>query len=162
MKDVWHELLKFADYHRGLIAGVLVALLGGAYLVGCDVTTSSLTTPHRRVSAVELQAETRRIEAQLVERRNLLVAEVDTLNAEIDRFYESLQLAADDLERQMQFRGQMIHAIGGFALDAAAGQLNPVAAITALLSLISLGAASGLAVDNLRKNRVIQMLKEQQ
>lgn len=160
MRDFWHDILKLADYHRGLLLGAAVAIVAAVSLFGCDVTTTSLVDPNRKVTARQLQAEVDLLESNLSKRQNQLIAEIATFNDDVDQLDASVGSALDDLQQQYELREQMIRTLGGFAVDAAAGQFNPVSALSTLFSLLSLGAAGGLAVDNFRKGRVIRVLKD--
>ena len=160
MTDCWHTLLKFADHNRGFLLALVVAGALAAYMFGCDATTGSLIVPGKPVNSQELRAEARRIESDMAKRRNLLVAEVTDFNDEVARFNESAKEAVSDLERKHEVRRQIVQIVGGFASDAAQGEFNPVSAISTLVTLITVGASAGLALDNYRKGRVIGLLKD--
>jgi hypothetical protein len=160
MRDSWHALLKWADYHRGVLAaGVIVTALAG-YLVGCEPRTHSLISPGDSITASQLVAETQIVESNLDRQRNELVREVSDFNEEVARFNEATEAAVVELQRQHELRQQITETIGGFASDAVEGRFNPISAISALVTLITVGTASGLMVDNVRKNRVIKLLKD--
>ena len=160
MTDWWHALLKSADHNRGVLLALVVAGALAAYMFGCDATTSSLIVPGKPVNSREFRAEVRRIESDMAKRRNLLIAEVADFNDEVDRFNESADEAASDLERQQEVRRQIVQTVGGFASDAAQGSFNPVSAISTLVTLVTVGASAGLALDNYRKGRIIGLLKD--
>ena len=160
MRDWWHALLKLADYHRGVLLAVVIVTALTVYLVGCDVTTGSLIVPGKAVTPRQLSAEIRQVEASLDQRRNRLVTEVADFNDEVARFNGSADAALSDLRHRQEIRSQVIQTVGGFASDAVEGRFNPLSAISALVTLITVGTATGLAVDNVRKNRVIKLLKD--
>lgn len=160
MRDLWHDLLEKADYHRGALFGVGIAVMLALALFGCDVTTTSLVDPNRTVNSQQLLAEVSLLEKNLSTRQNQLIADIATFNDEAKRLDESFISATTDLQRKYELRAQLVQAVGGFAVDAASGQFNPISAISTLVSLLSLGAAGGLAVDNYRKGRVIKVLKD--
>lgn len=160
MKDWWHALTKLADYHRGTLLALAIVAALAAYLVGCDVTTSSLIAPGTTVTPRQLDAEVRQVEAGLAKQRNRLVADVADFNDQVAHFNQATDAALADLQSQQEIRSQIIETIGGFAADAVAGQFNPLSAISALVTLIAAGTATGLAVDTVRKNRVIKLLKD--
>lgn len=161
MKDSWHALLKLADYHRGVLGASTVVAILGAYLVGCEAKTSSLIASGEAVTPRQLRAEVRQLESALANRRNHLVTAVADFNDEVSRFNEATQTATLDLKHQQELRSRITRTIGGLASDAVEGRFNPVSAISAMVTLITAGAATGLAVDNARKGRVIKLLKDQ-
>jgi len=159
MPDYFHSLLKLIDHHRGIVAAVVVCTTLGGYLFGCRIQTTSLVDPERQVTPQQLRNEARAFDQQLETRRNMLLADIENFNVELAAYELSITDRLGDIERQEALRAQIVQTIGGFATDAATGTLNPVSAITALISLLGIGAASGLAVDNFRKQRVIKQLK---
>lgn len=159
MRDSWHALLKSADYHRGVLAAAMIVTALASYLVGCEVKTSSLISPGDRITPQQLVAEGQLIESNLAKRRNNLVREVSDFNEDVVRFNEATDAAVSELKRQHELRQQITQTIGGFASDAIEGRFNPISAISALVTLITVGTASGLMLDNVRKNRVIKLLK---
>jgi hypothetical protein len=159
MPDYFHALLKLIDHHRGIVtAAVICAALSG-YLFGCRIETHSLVDPDRRVTPQQLRNEARTLDQQFESRRNMLLADIENFNVDLAAHELTITDRLDDIQRQEAIREQIVGTIGGFAADAATGTFNPVSAITALISLFGIGAASGLAVDNFRKQRVIKQLK---
>ncbi len=160
MRDWWHELLKVADHNRGTLMAVAIVVAMAAYLLGCNATTGSLIDPGTSVTSRQLHAEIQHVEADLAKRRNLLTSEVANFNDDVIRFNESAEAAVADLESQEEVRRQIVQIVGGFAGDAAQGNFNPVSAISTLVTLITVGTAAGLAIDNRRKGSVIRLLKD--
>jgi hypothetical protein len=159
MPDYFHAFLKLIDHHRGIVLAAVICTALGGYLLGCRIQTTSLVDPDRHVTPQQLRHEARTLDQQFETRRNMLLADIENFNVELAAYEQAIADRIDDLERQEALRAQIVSTIGGFATDAAAGTFNPVSAITALISLLGIGAASGLAVDNFRKQRVIQRLK---
>lgn len=159
MRDWWHVILKRLDHSRGTVLGLTIASVLCGTLIGCEITTGSLISPGLRVSTQQLQDEIRALERELSNRRAELLNQIDHFNAQVQSFEETVKDRSDDITQQQQLREQIVAQVGGFAVDAANGSFNPVSAISTILSLISFATASGLMVDNLRKNRVINRLK---
>ena len=160
MRDWWHDLLKFADHNRGALTAAAIVVALAAYLLGCNATTGSLIDPGASVTSRQLRTEIQHVEADLAKRRNLLTSEVANFNDDVVRFNESAEEAVADLESQEEVRRHIVQIVGGFASDAAQGDFNPVSAISTLVTLITVGTAAGLAVDNRRKSSVIRLLKD--
>lgn len=159
MNDLWHLVTNWLDHNRGLLLSVLITGALSAYLVGCDVTTSSLISEGKPVTREQFIAEIHHRELSFAEQKNLLDAQVKNYNAQVEQFNSVVEVGLTDLERKEELRGQIIATVGGFATQAVEGRFNPLSALSALIGLISLGAAAGMGVDNYRKNRVIEQLK---
>jgi len=134
--DVLHKLLKVVDHDRWKVIGVVVALLVGVALVGCQSRTASVLTDEK-VNRVQLQAEAMTLQAR---------AEAD-----------AAQLAAGfaDLDKQDEMRRTAIEWFSGIAAAGVQGTLSPTTAIAGLANLALLGLCGGSVVDGRRKDKVI-------
>ncbi len=157
--DLFHKLAKLIDHNRGMVIGLLLTSLLATYLTGCQATTPSLRDASRQVTAAELRAEADALAVGLMQRKQSIELRLEAYNQEVEQFNYRLGDAAEDLNQKMQFRAQVVKTLGGLAVGAAEGSINPLSAITAILGLLSAGSAMGLGVDNLRKDRLIKKLK---
>ena len=160
MVDILHKILKWVDHNRGLVTALLLAVMLSVWVVGCQPKTTSVLDPHQKVTAAELQREMAIVSRDLSKREAMIAQMQAALEAEAQEKSDAIAAAIDDLDRQIAMRKQMITAIGAMGQSLAAGTLTPAAGINGVVSLILLLGAGGLGVDNLRKNRVIQQLKD--
>ena len=159
LPDLWHNLTSFLDHYRSFILSLFFTCILAGYLLGCEVKTQSLIDPSRTVTASQLQTEVSQLESQYTQREKELQIELQALTAKQQDFNIQLATAVEDLETKAKQRQQIVDTLGGLAVQAAAGEANPVSALTTLIGLISAGSAVGLGLDSLRKDRVIQTLK---
>lgn len=168
MKDYVHALLKFIDYNRYTVAAAMVFIVTLALavsLAGCQATTPALLTdtpnaPAPKVSRAEFERQALLAEKDLTVKRLALNAQIDALNAEIQTFNQRLQAGLDDLNRQDEFRAQLLDTLSVAAANAAGGTLNPVALIPIGFGLLGSALGLGAAADNRRKDALIQQMKK--
>jgi len=141
MSDWFHSLVKFLDYNRGVVLGLLITIALAGWLVGCDVTTTSIFNPEAKVTAIQLQNEISNFKSDMLAKEALI------------------ETALDDLEQKTNLRKQVIETIGGLGVGLASGTVTPAGAISSVVSLLLLGATGGLTLDVVRKNRVIASQK---
>lgn len=161
LPDLWHNFTRFLDHYRSFILSLLFTCLLAGYLLGCETKTQSLIDPSRNVTASQLQTEAHQLDSQYTQREKELKIELEALTIKQADFNTQLATAVEDLETQSLQRQQIVDTLGGLAVQAAAGEANPISALTTLIGLISAGSAVGLGLDSLRKDRVIQTLKAQ-
>ena len=116
------EIWRFVRHNQATVVSVIVVFAIVFWIYGCESTT---------VSPVSEKKVTR---GQLI--------------AEADKFAADLALAYDDLDRQDEFKREIINMGVAFAED---GGVNPVGAGLSLLGIVS----TGLLVDNRKKGAVI-------
>ena len=157
--DLLHKVLKFVDYHRGVAVGVLLAIIAAAWLVGCQPKTTSLLYPDKVVTAKELGREVVLVQRHLDTEGVYLGAKIDEHNVKIESANAAIELAETDIAEQIEMRKAIIEVVGGLGTAISTGGLTAPAAIGSILQLALLGLAGGASVDIVRKNRVINKLK---
>ena len=159
MPDFFHTIMNFIDHERGKIVGVVLALLLGVGIQGCTPQTASLSTSGQTVTSEEFYIEMLDMEGDLMVARDRLSMEQEAFNRSIDIFNEKVATGQADLQRQMEFRTQVIDTIGGTIPGLLAGTVNPLNTIGSIVSLGVLGLGMGGSYDGYRKNKVIKKLK---
>ena len=159
MNDYLNKLLKLIDHNRGVVAGVLIAIVAMAWLTACTPTTTSLISQIDKVDAAVLEMEADDIEADFAAREADIEAQIATFNADAERFGAAYQRRADDLQRQVEMRRTVIDTVGGLATQAVNGAINPASLIATAIGLLGVLGGMGVTVDNVRKDRVIRKLK---
>jgi len=157
--DWFHSMAKFLDYNRGIVFGLLIAAALAAGIIGCQPKTQSLLTPPDRVTATQLEREIVIVQADIKKREAKIVSDSSELEADIAAVNEQVDAAVADIERQVELRKTIITAVGAIGADVAAGTITPAGAVNAVISLLLIGSTGGLALDNLRKSRVIREQK---
>ena len=146
---MWHSITKWMDYNRNLLAGLVLAIVMAAVLIGCSITTDSVVTPGETVTAPQLQAEISLTAAEFSKREAALSADVAAFNARAE-------IAKEDLIQKAERRVEIINMIAGFGTMVATGGVTPSAAIGAAVQLALLGAGTGVVLDNRRKDAIIR------
>ena len=138
--DTVHETGKWIDHNRGLVAGLLVALLIAVPMVGCQLRTVGLLG--EKVTGPQLQAQ---VTARLAE-----------LDAEVAAVIATGEAGAADLERQQTIRDAVINWGAGAIPALAAGGLPALTSLLPTLLLIGAGSATaGMGYDNRKKGKEI-------
>lgn len=160
--DLWHTITtaarNFLDHERWkvwlpvIVCGAFVAvILAGcqatATVDGVEVTPETINTVYEG-KATALQQEY----AAWVAQGEKIKIKAAYLDADYDSAYDSLAA-------QVAERNKWIESLGGIGLTAIDGTLNPASAAGSLLTLLIGSVAVGAAVDNRRKNKVIDRLK---
>ena len=95
MADTFHRITNWLDHHRHTALGLTVAGAAGVWLIGCEVTTTSLVDPQRDVTRQQLEAEIRSGELELRERGHLLDKELADYRAAVERFEDAAGAGLD-------------------------------------------------------------------
>jgi len=159
MTDLWHKFLKVLDYNRGIVAGLLLAVLVGGWLVGCEVKTTSLLEPQRKVTATQLEREIIAAQGTFDKRAAAIEQMTSEYNADVGAFNLAAGAAGADLQRQYEWRKAIIEAAGGIGTSLAMGQFSLPSAVGTLTQLALLGLAGGATLDNIRQRKVTNRLK---
>ena len=165
--DILNRALKWIDHNRNVVLAlvVVVGLIAGmAAMIGCASKTGGVIEaapgqPVAQVTRQELLVQATTAEKQLAIDRATLDARVAAYNEEVEALNARVELGLADLDRQDEFRGQVIEVIGLVGTQAAAGTINPAALIPLAVGLLGGGLAIGAGTDNRRKDRIIKDLK---
>jgi hypothetical protein len=153
-----HSALNWLSYNRGLVFGLILALVCSLWLLGCEVTTQGLTDD-RQVTSHQLDQQAQALKASLEKRAADLDAQIAAYNIDVAALQAAYEAAQQDLERKLVARQQIVTTLGGFVTQLAAGTVDPVSAVGSVVGLLGLLGGAGLAVDNRRKDLVIRTLK---
>ena len=165
--DVLNKLLKWLDHNRYLVLSLLLfaVCLGWVVgMVGCQSQTAGLLPPAGgeavvKVDRSEFNRQAATVEKDLSIQRVNLDAEVAAFNREVDAFNQRVESGLEELDKQDEFRQQILDTVGLVASQAAEGSLNPVSLIPLSIGLLGGALGLGAAADNRRKDRVITDLK---
>ncbi|NLW83532.1 MAG: hypothetical protein GXY41_03860 [Phycisphaerae bacterium] len=164
--DVVHTVLNFVDHNRYAVASVLVFILAMGLvlnLTGCQATTAGLITTADgqtpKVSSAEFQRQALIGEKDFAVQRIELDAQIAAFNEEIRAFNERVAAGLDDLQRQDEFKQQLLETVGLIAVSATEGTLNPAALVPIGIGLLGGALGLGTSADNRRKDKVITDLK---
>ena len=156
MNDLFHKLTKWMDYNRGtLVAYVLISVvIGGVLFSGCASKTIGLV-PNVEVTRVELNQQVINSEASFAKREAELTAVIASLNADKLAEKQKVDAAITELDKQDEFKANLIEIGGQIGMDLAAGTLNPLALIPIAVGISGLIYGGGKKIDNVRKDAVI-------
>ncbi|MCP4566787.1 MAG: hypothetical protein GY841_04305 [FCB group bacterium] len=155
MKKDWiDKTAAWLTYNRYKVLAIVMVLTAVIWFTGCPAKTISPISGE--------QVDWQRLELEVIAEKSSLEAAALQLDAEAAKFQaklmafeEATEQARVDLERQYEFREQVINVLGEFALGAFSGDINPVNTVGAI-SLLALGAfGGGTFLDNRRKDKVI-------
>jgi len=159
--DMLHNILKWVDYNRWLIIGLILAVALSVWTVGCQPTTPSLNDPNVKVTVVALEREIVSAQAVLDKQAGMILGLESAYNSDVTAKNAAIELAQADIKRQEELRLKLIELAGGLGTTIASGGLTAPAAIATVMQLLTLFAAGGLGVDNMRKGRIIAAAKTQ-
>lgn len=164
--DAVHAVLNWADHNRYTVASVLVFILTMGVVLGitgCQSATSGLVAAADgsvpQVSRSEFQRQALVGETEFAIRRIELDGLAAQFNEEAAAFNERIQAGLDDLQRQDEFKQQLLDTIGVVAIGANEGTLNPAALLPIGIGLLGGALGLGTSADNRRKDEVITDLK---
>jgi len=140
--DALHGVLKWIDHDRWKAAGLLLALLITAVLVGCPIKTASVLRPRERVTPLGLKQEAAVIQAEYAGKMELV------------------QLGVEDIEDQRALREKVAGVLAGTAQAAATGTITPLGGLNAGITLLATLVGVGAVLDKRRANGVIAELKK--
>jgi len=150
--DILHKALKWLDYNRYTVAGLLIACATAGWLIGCQVGTESLTTPGRKVTASELERERVTLVASLTARQSALATEAEAVAAKAE-------LARADIAEQQATRAKVIEVLGGIGTMVAEGGTSPAGIIGAVVQVAGLAGLGAVWADKNRKNTLLEAEK---
>jgi hypothetical protein len=160
-QDVTHKLCNWLDHNRWLAGGLAAGALLAVLLLGCRAKTISLAEPGRRITAEQFQLEVIDLTASLERRAAQIEQERTAYNSDVAALNKKVEAGQADLQRQAEIRAQVIEFAGGLIATAASGgALTPGAAAGAALQLLTLLGLAGAAMDNRRKDKVIEQTKQ--
>jgi len=167
MKDQLHNVLNFVDHNRYTVAAAVVFVLTMAFavsLTGCEAMTPGLTeTPAGtvpKVTRAEFQRQALIGEKNLAVRRIELESHLAAFNEEVKAFNDRITAGQQDLQRQDEFKQQLLDTVGLVAMSATEGTLNPAALVPIGIGLLGGALGLGTSADNRRKDSVISALKK--
>lgn len=111
---MFEKIKRLLRHNQFLATALIIILVLGIWLVGCDSTVKSPFNPERDVTRQQLQNE-------------------------VDKYMADIELAFDDLDRQDIFK-QKLFEIG--VVMAQGGTINPMGAGITLLGILGLGAVA--------------------
>ena len=153
--DALHAVLKWFDYNRYLVIGLIVAGLLSVGLVGCQPTTYSLLTPGEKVTAVELEREVAVVAAGFEKQKAALAAQTAALNADIQASNAITTAAQTDLQEQAEFNAGVIEVVGAAGIALTEGTLTSAGGLAAVLQILTMCGWIGSRADSKRKDTVI-------
>jgi hypothetical protein len=161
--DLLHKFLKAIDHNRWTVISIIVFALimtGIVTSIGCQSKTMALVGPPEQVNRQTFNTQVIEAQGALAIKKVQLDAQVASYNEEVNTFNAKVEAGETDLDKQDEFRQQIVDVVGLIATEAATtGGLN----LTALIPLgIGLGGAMlglGLGGDNRRKDKEITKLK---
>jgi len=157
--DWLHQVLKWLNYNRGLVAGLVLFGLVFAWPTGCASKTGAIREPGQLITAGQLEAEAITLQLELDQKKAQLDARIAAYNAEIEAVNAQLERGVADLQRQDEIKAQLIDFAGSTASAIASGGFTAPAAINSLVTLGALVVGGGAVYDNIRKRKVIVRLK---
>lgn len=164
--DLWHRTLKWLDHSRWTFFSIVVfTIMLAAFIgiAGCESATSPLFAPadgsRVKIDRSEFMRQAGTAQKDLALRRVAIDAEIAAYNEEVKTFNERVDAGLQDLDRQDDFRAEIVNTVGLIATSAAGGTLNPVSLIPIGVGLLGGALGLGAAADNRRKDRLITDLK---
>lgn len=158
-RDHLSRALKVIDHNRYTIAAAALWAVASLWLAACQSTTAGLADPSKAVDRATFAAQVIAEEADLSKEAATLKAATDAHNAKVEAHNQRVQTGVADLDRQDAMKANIVQALGGAVVQAAAGTINPVGLATTVVSL-GLGAlGAGAFADKRRADGVIATLK---
>jgi len=155
--DALHKLCNWLDHNRWLAGGLAAGGVLTILLLGCHARTDSLLQPGRAITAEQFQREVIDLTASLEQRAADITRRQSEYNSEVAALNKKIEAGQSDLQRQEELRAQVVGIAGGLiSTVAGGGALTPGAAAGAALQLLTLIGLAGAAMDNRRKDKVIE------
>jgi outer membrane murein-binding lipoprotein Lpp len=149
LKHLLQAALDFADHHRGLVVGLVIAVALISWISGCDSTTTHLGQTVNRAQ----------LDVQSTAFQGSINARVAQLEADITAFNAGLDAANADLDKQDELKAKVIDIAGGLATTAATGgTVNAAGLIASIIGAGGLLSAAGMGVDRARASKRIKEL----
>lgn len=132
--DWLHKLLKWLDYNRWtVIAGIMFIVLfaGIATTVGCQSRTLGLIPSQDgevvKVDRMEFNQQVITVQKDVAVKKATLDAQATAYNEEVKEINAKIEAGLSDLDKQDEFKQQLLDTVGTVATQAASGGLNPTA-----------------------------------
>lgn len=160
--DRWHLftewLRKLFDHERFTVLFPLIAIavLLCVVMVGCKPVS---TLDGERVTPGNIGTVYEGKATAIQQKYNAWKAEGEKLRIEAEALDAGYDAAFVDFEKQVETTNTVLQAIGSVGGSLIAGAFDPSALLTTVLTLGATATAAGVAVDNRRKNKVIDRLK---
>ena len=166
-KDVLHPITNWIDHNRYTVASILMFMVTLGIVVsltGCESTTGALAATTEDAAALKVTRSEFENQVLLSEKdfaigRIQLDGMVAIFNEEVAAFNAQVQAGLEDLLRQDLFKQQLLETVGGVAISATEGTLNPTALLPIAIGLLGGALGLGTSADNRRKDKVISTLK---
>ena len=168
--DALHSITNWIDHNRYTVLSVLmfIVALGIIFsLTGCESTTGALAATTGdgvalKVTRSEFEHQALVGDKDFAIRRIQLDGLAAVFNEEVAAFNAQVQAGQEDLLRQDLFKQQFLETVGGVAISATEGTLNPTALLPIAIGLLGGALGLGTSADNRRKDKVISTLKVDQ
>jgi hypothetical protein len=165
--DVMHKVMNWIDHNRYTFLSIvffIAAMSAVVAMTGCESTTAGLVaandgTPPQKVARSEFQRQALVTEKDFTVRRLELDMQSAAFNEEVKAFNQQVQAGLDDLQRQDEFKQQLLDTVGIVAVGAADGTLNPASLVPIGIGLLGGALGLGTSADNRRKDKLITDLK---
>ena len=169
-KDVLHPITNWIDHNRYTALSILmfIVVLGLVVsLTGCESATGALAATTEdgaalKVTRSEFEHQALGGEKDFAIRRIQLDGLAVVFNEEVAAFNAQVQAGLEDLLRQDLFKQQFLETVGGVAVSATEGTLNPTALLPIAIGLLGGALGLGTSADNRRKDKLISTLKVDQ
>jgi len=154
--DIVNKSTKWIDHNRGTFVAFLVmaAMAGSILFMGCESKAVGIV-PDVKVDRVGLNQQLIDAGAGFDKREANITAMVATLNAEKLAVKKKIDAAIVELDRQDQFKADIIQTIGKVGMSLADGTFNPMSLIPIAIGFGGLAYGGGKKYDNVRKDKVI-------
>lgn len=168
MNDFFHKVTNWVDHNRYTVLSIVFfvfAMSGVIAMTGCESTTAGLVTkdgaPPVEVNRSEFQRQALLTEKDFTVKRIELDAQSAAFNEEVKAFNDQVQVGLDDLQRQDEFKQQLLDTIGVVATNTVDGTLNPASLVPIGIGLLGGALGLGTSADNRRKDKLITTLKSE-
>jgi len=165
--DILHKLMNWIDHNRYTVLSIVLFILTMGAVVamtGCESTTIGLVAasegaPPEKVTRSEFQRQALLTEKDFTVQRLQLDMQSAAFNEEVKAFNQQVQAGLEDLQRQDEFKQQLLDTVGIVAVGAADGSLNPASLVPIGIGLLGGALGLGTSADNRRKDKLITDLK---
>lgn len=165
--DVMHKVMNWIDHNRYTVLSIVLFILTMGAVVamtGCESTTAGLVmktdgAPPVKVNRSEFQRQALLTEKDFTVQRLQLDMQTAAFNEEVKAFNQQVQVGLEDLQRQDEFKQQLLDTVGIVAVGAADGTLNPASLVPIGIGLLGGALGLGTSADNRRKDKLITDLK---
>ena len=156
--DLWHKFLKFLDYERGKVVGVLMGIGIVVFVYGCGLEIRSPFTG-KKVDRASFNVEVMNLDTDLSAEKVRIENQLALYNEAVNTRNAKTELGESEFKVQEEIRATFIEKVGGIAMAFASGTITPGAGIAAAVQLSTILGLGGAAVDSFRKNKKIAEAK---